>query len=240
MFIKTQLHSERYNYFLRQFLSPGIYEHFDFNLKNLFSVSTSKKLDSSGYSKFNDKKLNLDYEIFVVLGKKVVGILRIIFVQNLKETRRVKHFSRFSNSSGDLTENSTFICDDNKIIGYTKYVIKSIHVLLRSCHPLQESTQLQLLSSMRVATGDHLFSTNSFNTYMKLNFKARAKRAARFENLIKSRYIDNFKHRDEKLFLVHRHKPSKVREYFFNKFYKIKDHNDFVSSRIYRFVLHLY
>ena len=56
VFIKTQLHSERYNYFLRQFLSPGIYEHIDFSLKDLFSVSTSKKLNSSSsYNRFNDK-----------------------------------------------------------------------------------------------------------------------------------------------------------------------------------------
>ena len=241
IFIKTQLHSERYNYFLRQFLSPGIYEHVDFNLKDLFSVSTSKKLDtSSNYNRFKDKQLNLDYEVFVVLGKKVVGVLRIIFVQNLKDARPVKYFS---NNSGDITENSTLICDDTKIIGYTKFIIKSIHVLLRSSNSLQEITQLQLLSSMRVAKGDHRFNTNNLNTYMKLNFKARAKRAARFANLIKNRYMDNFKHYDDRWFLASysKHlKPSKTRDYFFNKFYKIKDHTEFVSSRTYRFVLHLY
>ncbi len=129
------------------------------------------------------------------MGKKVVGVLRIIFVQNLKGVRPVKYFS---NNSGDITENSTLICDDNKIIGYTKFVIKSIHVLLRSSNSLQEVTQLQLLSSMRVAKGDHQFSTNNLNTYMKLNFKARAKRAVRFTNRIKSRYMDNFKHYDDK------------------------------------------
>lgn len=129
------------------------------------------------------------------MGKKVVGILRIIFVQNLKGTHPVKYFS---NNSGDITENSTLICDDNKIIGYTKFVIKSIHVLLRSSNSLQEITQLQLLSSMRVAKGDHQSSTNNLNTYMKLNFKARAKRAVRFANRIKSRYMDNFKHYDDR------------------------------------------
>ena len=238
VFIKTQLHSERYNYFLRQFLSPGIYEHVNFSLKDLFSVSTSKKLNSSSsYNRFNDKQLNLDYEVFIVLGKKIVGVLRIIFVQNLKDTRPVKYFY---NNSGDITENSTLICNDNKVIGYTKCVIKSIHVLLRSSNSLQEITQLQLLSSMRVAKGDHQFSTNNFNTYMKLNFKARTKRAVRFANRIKSRYVNNFKHYDDKWFLTSYSKPSKTRDYFFNKFYKIKDHNEFLSSRIYRFVLHLY
>lgn len=129
------------------------------------------------------------------MGKKVVGVLRIIFVQNLKDARPVKYFS---NNSGDITENSTLICDDTKIIGYTKFIIKSIHVLLRSSNSLQEITQLQLLSSMRVAKGDHRFNTNNLNTYMKLNFKARAKRAARFANLIKNRYMDNFKHYDDR------------------------------------------
>ena len=137
----------------------------------------------------------MDYEVFIVLGKKIVGVLRIIFVQNLKSTHPVKYFY---NNSGDITENSTLICDDKRVIGYTKCVIKSIHVLLRSSNSLQEITQLQLLSSMRVAKGDHQFSTNNFNTYMKLNFKARTKRAVRFANRIKSRYIDNFKHYDDK------------------------------------------
>ena len=241
VFIKTQLHSERYNYFLRQFLSPGIYEHVDLNLKDLFSVSTNKKLDNySNYDKFNHKKLDLAYEVFIVLGKKVVGVVRIIFVQSLKDVRPVRCFY---NNSDDITENSILICDDNKVIGYTKHVIKSIHVLLRSIHSLNEVTQLQILSSIRVATNDHhsrSFSSNNFNTYVKLNFKARAKRIARFKNRIKNCYIDKFKLNYDRFCSLYYSKPSKTGDYFFNKFYKIKDHTEFVSNRIFRFVLHLY
>jgi len=238
VFIKTQSHSERYNYFLRQFLSPGIYEHFNFSLKNLFSVSTSRKLDRSfGYNRFNNKRLSLDYDIFIVLGKKVVGVLKIVFVQNLKSTRPIKYFY---NSTYDITENSTLICDDNKVTGYIKYIVKPIHVALRSSHPLNDVTQLQLLSSNTFTKGSSQLRTSSFSTFMKLSFKARKKREVRFLNRIKSRYLEAFGPVDNKLISKQYSKSSTAGAALFRKVHKMKDHTNFVSSRVYRFVLHLY
>ena len=96
---------------------------------------------------------------------------------------------------------------------------------------------------MRVATNDHhshSLDSNNFNTYVKLAFKARTKRVARFRNRIKNRYLDRFKLSYDSFCSSYYSKPSKTGDYFFNKFYKMKDHTEFVSSRIFRFVLHLY
>lgn len=235
-FIKSEQHRLRYNYFLRQFSSPQIYKHINFPLKKLFSLSTRQGLNwTSNYSRFNNKKLNLDFDIFIVSDNIIIGVVKVAFVQSLKSTDSVRYLF---NSYDDLTKDSILLVSSSGIVvGFVKQVFRPISLLFRASHPLTEITHMQILDSMKDSSA---YSRNSLNNYTKLNFKARLKRARRLKIRARVGYLSML-HPSPDVFQPRKSdKNPRTQEYFLNKFYNLKNHTEFMATQILRFVIHLY
>lgn len=238
LFLKTNQHIARYKHLLNQFTTKNIYDYRIYDYQLIFSLSTTKKLNTlNTYNRFNNKKLNLNYTIFVVGGRKIVGEVKVIFIESTRKTHKVK--CRFGNDK-DITRDSVLIASETKIIGYTKYVFRSINYIMRAAHPIGDISKLEILAAIQE---NNNYKQRSILDYRKLAHRININRFEEFKQNILGNAEDISTFFDESHFGLLGHyntDPRKKHRKVLNMSTTLDHCNLFIVKQLYRFVLHLY
>jgi hypothetical protein len=238
MFLKTEKHITRYKHLLDQFDTKNIYDYRIADYNSIFSLNTTSRINAiSKYYRYNNKKLNFNYTIYIIGGRKIVGELKIIFVESNRARKKVKCYF---NGNKDITVNSVFIASETKIIGYTKYEFRSINFILRASHPIDDICKLEMLSALQE---NNNYKQKTVNDYIKFTYKTRLLRYEEFTQGI-------FDHVENELLGSRKRSSNLLSEFniFKEKNYKralnvslnFDHYHIFIMKQLYRFVMHMY
>lgn len=148
--LKCKNFEKRYNFLINSWSNSHIQKN--------FYLSTSKNLLNKKISNFNSRDYNkLNYIVYLVLGDRVVGTQKLLFLDCSKTIN-----TSCLGTRRDLTHNTVFIVLDWVVVGTVQLVYKPIENLLRSIQPIDSLFDLQIL---------HDFNTTGLvkkNFYSKL------------------------------------------------------------------------
>jgi hypothetical protein len=151
--LKTKNVENRYNTLIKIWSNTHI--------QNNFYLVTSKSLNIQNFEIFNNKNIaKYNYDVYIVLGSRVVGLRKVLFISSYKTQTTV-----FKNTNPDLTSNSTLIVEDYSVVGFVQLVFKPLEYLLRSLQPIDTLFDLQILTKKGCA-----------NTLIKQHFYSKLKR----------------------------------------------------------------
>jgi len=162
-----------------------------------------------------------------------MGEIKVFFVESLNKPAKIKYQFR---ENSDITVNSILIATEIKIIGFIKHVFKPINCVLRSSHPVNDVSELEILSSIQEGRKQ---TQNNIKSYIKLTHTTRLKRYEKLKSKIITQIISQ-KNKTNNIIANYDFKKEKNGTMFFNKFFKINLTKIFIAKQFYRFVLHLY